>query len=71
MDDSSCGVCGKFTGCCVGHTREREGRDPCLEWVPATFEQQTGAKIMSGREFFERYGIPAADLQGKGGRHEG
>lgn len=71
MSGRTCGACERFAACSVGHTREREGRAPCLDWVPRAIELQTGKKPMSGREFFERYGIPAADLQGEGEGDEG
>lgn len=66
MDGRSCEQCGKFPGCYVGRTRAREGRAPCLGWVAREFESETGEELTSGREFFERYGIPAAIPQGNG-----
>lgn len=60
MDTRNCRQCGKFPGCHVGRTRAREGRTPCAGWVEERFERDTGTRVMSGREFFERYGIPTA-----------
>lgn len=62
MNVTTCKECGRFPGCYVGRTRAREGRAPCRDWVARKFDRDAGVALESGRSFFERYGIPAAEI---------
>lgn len=45
----------------IPHTDD--GPETFSDWLAHEIERDTGVRVMTGREFFEQYGIPAAAHQ--------